>query len=302
MVFTEMATPKPFYYGGQAVIEGVMMRGRDNIAIAVRRPDGELDITSQPLASIYKGRLREIPLIRGIIILIETMGLGIKSLLHSARVASAEEEEEEISPAMLWGTVAIGIVLAVALFFVAPLLLTRYLISPHITSSLVVNIIEGVIRISMFIAYLKLIGLMSDIKAVFSYHGAEHKAVNAYEAGAPLELDSVKNYSTAHTRCGTSFLLAVMVVAVIVFAMLGQPPMWLSLLSRIILIPLIAAISYEFIRFGTAHNNNPVMRIFIGPGLALQAMTTREPNNSQLEAALAALNMVIETDSSSGVV
>jgi uncharacterized protein YqhQ len=292
-----MATPKPFYYGGQAVIEGVMMRGRENVAIAVRRPDGELDTTSQPLASIYKGRLRNTPLIRGIVVLIETLILGIQALLRSAQIASAEEGEEHMSPALLWGSVAVAITFAVALFFIAPLLLTRYLTDPYITSALVSNLIEGVLRIGIFIAYLKLIGLMPDIKTVFGYHGAEHKVVNAYEAGMPLELESVKDYSTSHARCGTSFLLAVLVIAIIVFALLGRPPILLSILSRIVLIPVIAAIGYEFVRFGAAHSENRLMHALLAPGLVLQSMTTREPDDSQLEAALSALTKVVEADS-----
>lgn len=291
-----MATQKPFYYGGQAVIEGVMMRGRETVAIAVRRPDGELDVASQPLASMYKGRLRNIPFIRGIFVLIETLVLGIQALLHSARVASAEDGKEDMSPTLLWGSVAIAIAFAVALFFIAPLLLTRYLIDPYITSALVSNIIEGVIRIGIFIAYLGLISRMPDIKTVFAYHGAEHKAVNAYEAGMPLEIGAVKSYSTAHARCGTSFLLAVLVIAIVVFALFGRPALWLSILYRIVLIPAIAAIGYEFIRFGAAHSENLVVRSLLAPGLILQSMTTREPNDNQLEAALAALKKVIEAD------
>ena len=292
-----MATQKPFYYGGQAVIEGVMMRGRETVAIAVRRPDGELDVASQPLASMYKGRLRNIPFIRGIFVLIETLVLGIQALLHSARVASAEGGKEDMSPTLLWGSVAIAIAFAVALFFIAPLLLTRYLIDPYITSALVSNIIEGVIRIGIFIAYLGLISRMPDIKTVFAYHGAEHKAVNAYEAGMPLEIGAVKSYSTAHARCGTSFLLAVLVIAIVVFALFGRPALWLSILYRIVLIPAIAAIGYEFIRFGAAHSENLVVRSLLAPGLILQSMTTREPNDNQLEAALAALKKVIKADS-----
>lgn len=295
-----MATSKPFYYGGQAVIEGVMMRGRENVAIAVRRPDGELDVTSRPIASIYKGRLRNAPLIRGIIILIETLVLGIQALLHSAQIASAEasaeEGEEDMSPALMWGSLAIAITFAVALFFIFPLLLTRYLTDPYISSAVVSNLIEGLLRIGLFIAYLKLISLMPDIRAVFAYHGAEHKVVNAYESGMPLELGSVKGCSTSHARCGTSFLLAVLVIAVVVFALLGRPPIWLSILSRIVLIPVIAAIGYEFVRFGSAHGQNRVVRGLLAPGLALQSMTTREPNDSQLEAALSALRKVIEAD------
>ncbi len=295
-----MATSKPFYYGGQAVIEGVMMRGRENVAIAVRRPDGELDVTSQPIASIYKGRLRNAPLIRGIIILIETLVLGIQALLHSAQIASAEasaeEGEEDMSPALMWGSLAIAITFAVALFFIFPLLLTHYLADPYISSAVVSNLIEGLLRIGLFIAYLKLISLMPDIRAVFAYHGAEHKVVNAYESGMPLDLGSVKGCSTSHARCGTSFLLAVLVIAIVVFALLGRPPIWLSILSRIVLIPVIAAIGYEFVRFGSAHGQNHVVRGLLAPGLALQSMTTREPNDSQLEAALSALRKVIEAD------
>jgi uncharacterized protein YqhQ len=288
---------KPFYYGGQAVIEGVMMRGRENIAVAVRRPDGEIAVTSRPLAQLYKGRFRNWPLIRGIIVLIETLALGIQTLLYSAQVAAAEEDEKGISPMLLWGSVVIAVAFAVGLFFILPLLLTRYLIDPHITSALVSNIIEGVLRIGIFIAYLKAISLMPDLKRVFAYHGAEHKVVNAYESGMPLELDYVKNYSTAHTRCGTSFLLAVMVIAIFVFALLGRPPLWISILSRIILIPVIAAIGYEFVRFGAAHSNNRFVRALLAPGLMLQTMTTREPDDRQLETAISALKKTIEADS-----
>ncbi len=291
-----MSTLKPFYYGGQAVIEGVMMRGRENVAIAVRRPNGEISVTSQPLANLYKGRLRNWPLIRGIIILIETLALGIQALLHSAQVASAEEGEEGLSPTILWVTVIVAAAFAVGVFFVAPLLLTRYLLDPYITSALVSNIIEGVLRIGVFLAYLKVTSLMSDIKKVFAYHGAEHKVVNAYEAGMPLELDSVKSYSTSHARCGTSFLLAVMVISIFVFALLGRPSIWLSILSRIVLIPVIAAIGYEFIRFAAAHSQNRVMRSLLAPGLLLQALTTGEPTDSQLETAISALKKVIEAD------
>jgi len=288
---------QPFHYGGQAVMEGVMMRGREHVSIAVRRPNGDISVISQPLSQLYKGRVRNWPLIRGIIVLIETLALGIQALLHSAQVAAAEEDEKGISPLLLWGSVVVAVVFAVALFFVAPLLLTRYLIDPYITSALVSNLIEGVIRIIIFIAYLKAISLMPDLKRVFAYHGAEHKAVNAYESGVPLELEHVKNYSTAHTRCGTSFLLAVMVIAIFVFALLGRPPLWISILSRIVLIPVIAAIGYEFVRFGAAHSQNRFVRGLLAPGLALQSMTTGEPDDSQLETAISALKKVIEADS-----
>ena len=286
----------PFHYGGQAVIEGVMIRGKESVAISVRQPNGELNIVRQPLGSIYKGRLREMPLVRGIIVLIETLVLGTRALLHSAQVASAEEIGEKIPTAVLWGTIAASIAFAVALFFMAPLFTTRYLIDPYINSTLLSNVVEGIIRIGIFIAYLKLIGLMPDIKKVFAYHGAEHKVVNAYEAGIPLEVEAVKNYSTAHARCGTAFMFIVLIIAIFVFALLGRPTLWMSIVSRIVLIPVIAVIGYEIMKFGAGHITNRVVRILLAPGLMLQAMTTKEPDDSQLEAAISALNEVIEID------
>jgi len=288
---------KPFYYGGQAVIEGVMMRGKEDVAISVRGLDGKLNITKRPLPNIYKGRLRETPIIRGVIVLIETLVLGTQALLHSAQVASAEEEQK-IPTALLWGTIAASIAFAVALFFIAPLFAAHYFVYPYLHSALVSNLVEGFIRIGIFVAYLKLIGLMPDIKRVFAYHGAEHKVVNAYEAGIPLEVEAVKNYSTAHPRCGTSFIFIVLIIAILVFSLFGWPSLWLRILSRIALIPVIAALSYEIMKFGASHIKNTIVRILLAPGLILQAMTTREPDDSQLEAAISALNEVIETGNS----
>ena len=287
---------RPFHYGGQAVMEGVMIRGKEGVAISVRQPNGELNTVRQPLASIYKGRLREMPFIRGIIVLVETLVLGTQSLLHSAQVAAAEEVGEKIPTAILGGTVAASLALGVALFIMVPLFTTRYLIDPHIGSALLSNIFEGLIRIGIFIAYLKVISLIPDIKRVFAYHGAEHKVVNAYEAGVPLEVESVRNYSTAHARCGTAFLFIVLIVAIFVFALVGQPTLWIRILSRIALIPVIAAISYEIMKFGAAHIDNKIVRVLLAPGLLLQAITTKEPDDSQLEAAISALNEVIEID------
>jgi len=287
---------KSFHYGGQAVIEGVMIRGKEGVAISVRQPNGELNVVRQPLASIYKGRLREMPLVRGIIALVETLVLGTRALLHSAQVAAEEEGGEKIPTALLWGTVAISLALGVALFFMVPLFATRYLIDPYIDSALLSVVLEGLIRIGIFIAYLKVISLIPDIKRVFAYHGAEHKVVNAYEAGVPLEVESVKNYSTAHARCGTAFLFIVLIVAIFVFALVGQPTLWIRILSRIALIPVIAVISYEIMKFGAGHTNNKIVRVLLAPGLMLQAITTREPDDSQLEAAISALNEVIEID------
>jgi len=287
---------KSFHYGGQAVFEGVMIRGREGVAISVRQPNGELNTVRQPLASIYKGRLREMPLIRGIIVLVETLVLGTQSLLHSAQVAAAEEVGEKIPAALLWGTVAVSLALGVALFFMVPLFATRYLIDPYINSALLSVVLEGLIRIGIFVAYLKVISFIPDIKRVFAYHGAEHKVVNAYEAGVPLEVESVKNYSTAHARCGTAFLFIVLIIAIFIFALVGQPSLWIRILSRIALIPAIAVISYEIMKFGAAHANNPIVRILLAPGLLLQSITTREPDDSQIETAISALSEAIKID------
>jgi hypothetical protein len=287
---------KPFHYGGQAVIEGVMIRGQHNVSVAVRRPDGEIDITSTPLATLYKGRLRTIPFIRGIIVLIETMALGIKALLHSAEIASADDSGEQLSPAALWGTVAVSIIFGVGLFFIIPLLITNYFIYPYVASAALGNLLEGILRIGIFLLYLWAISLMPDIRRVFAYHGAEHKSVNAFESGVPLEPEQVKKYSTAHARCGTSFLLVVLIIAIIVFTMVGRPSLWVAIISRIVLLPVIAAIGYEFIRFGSDHMDNPVIRGLLSPGLLIQSMTTREPDEEQIETALCALHKAIEID------
>ena len=285
---------KRFYYGGQAVIEGVMIRGRKAVVTAVRRPGGGMAMNVRPLSPIYTGWMRRTPLTRGIIVLIEAMVLGIKSLLYSANV-SLEEEEEEISGKTAWVMIAVALVLAIVLFLIIPLFLTR-LINPYIGSSLVFHLIEGFIRIIIFIAYLKLVGLIPDIKRVFTYHGAEHKVVNAYEDGVPMEVEAVRKYNTAHVRCGTSFLFAVLIIAIVVFSLVGRPSLWLMVLSRILLIPVIAALGYEVIYFGANHIKNALVRAVLAPGLWLQALTTKEPDDSQIEVALSAIKKVVEID------
>jgi len=283
-----------FYYGGQAVIDGVMMRGRKAMVTAVRRPDGGVAVDAQPLTAIYSGWVRRTPLLRGIIVLLEVLVLGTKSLLYSANV-SLEEEGAQISGWFVWLLLAVSLGSGVALFFMAPLFLTK-LLAPHVTSPLVFNLIEGVIRVAIFVAYLKLITFMPDIKRVFAYHGAEHKAVHAYEAGVPLEVAEVRKYNTAHVRCGTSFLFVVLVIAIVVFSLVGLPSLWLMVLSRIVLMPLIAALSYEVIYFGNRHTDNRIVRAVLAPGLWLQSLTTREPDDAQLEVALSALRRVVELD------
>jgi hypothetical protein len=289
-----MAEKKKHSYGGQAVIEGVMIRGRSSVVTAVRRPSGEVVLDVKPVPSIYTSRLRRIPLVRGVIVLIEAMVLGIKSLLHSANIAM-EEEVEEIPTKVIWGMMASAAILVVVLFFIAPLFLTK-LVNAYIPNSLLFQLIEGVIRLAIFIGYLKVISLMPDIKRVFTYHGAEHKAVNAYEAGVPMEVEAIKKYSRAHVRCGTSFLFVVLIVAIVLFTFVGRQVLWLMVLSRVVLIPVIMALGYELIQFGARHTGNRLVRILLSPGLRLQSMTTGEPDDKQLEVAIAAMNKAVEID------
>jgi len=271
-----------------------MMRGQKAMVTAVRRPGGGLALDTQLLAGFYSGRLRRTPLIRGIIVLVEVLVLGIRSLLYSANV-SLEEEEAEISGWFVWLLLAVSVAVAVVLFFMAPLFLAN-LIKPYLASAFVFSLVEGLIRVAIFVIYLSLISMVPDIKRYFAYHGAEHKSINAYEAGVPLEVEAVKRYGTAHRRCGTSFLFVVLIIAIIVFALVGLPGLGLLVLSRILLIPVIAGLGYEVIYFSANHADNPVVKAIAAPGLLLQALTTREPDDGQLEVALAALGRAVELD------
>jgi uncharacterized protein YqhQ len=289
-----MSEKKKYNYGGQAVIEGVMIRGRTSVVTAVRRPSGEVTTDVKPLPSLTTNRARRMPLVRGVVILIEAMVLGIKSLLYSANVAM-EEEEEEIPTKAIWGMIASAVVLVVILFFIAPLFLTK-LLNSYIPNTVVFHVIEGVIRLVIFVAYLKLMALLPDIKRVFTYHGAEHKTVNAYEAGVPMEVEAIKSYSTAHVRCGTSFLFLVLVIAIFVFSFVGRDILWLMVVSRVVLLPVIMGLGYEVIYFGARHTDNWLMKIVLAPGLLMQSLTTGEPDDRQLEVAIAAMNKAVEVD------
>lgn len=270
-----------------------MMRGQDTCVTAVRRTDGEVVVESRALPKIYRGKLRKTPFIRGIIVLVESMVLGIQSILHSANLA-LEEEGEEMSGWMLWLTVAASIAFAVVLFFLAPLFLTRLF---NIQSPLLFNLVDGLIRIVILVLYLRLMGFVPDLRRVFSYHGAEHKTVNAYENGVPMETEAVSRFGTAHVRCGTSFTFTVLIIAVLVFSLFGKPDqLWLLVLSRIVLLPVISSISYEVIYFAGRHTENRLVKIVTMPGMLLQSLTTREPDEKQLEVAVAALRKVIETE------
>ena len=283
-----------------------MMRGRKVMAVAARNPQGEILTHVEPLtARIYTSHWGQWPFVRGLAMLWDALGLGIRALLWSGEVAAQEEGQEkvEFSGPVAWTTIAGSLLFAVALFFLLPTFISRLLAGFANDHPWIDAILEGVIRLIIFIAYLWLIGRIPDIKRVFGYHGAEHKTINAYEAGEALTVATVQRYSVQHTRCGTSFLLYVLVISIILFAPLTFSFIesdWLALLlrfiSRLLLIPIVAAIAYEIIRFSAAHEDNPLMRLIIVPGLMLQKLTTREPDDSMIECAIAALAPVLEAD------
>jgi uncharacterized protein YqhQ len=283
-----------FQYGGQAVIEGVMMRGRRLVAVAVRRPEGDIALRLESLGGLYTGPLRRIPFLRGIIVLWETLALGTRALLFSSNVALGEEEKE-ISRPVLWTTVMLALAFVIAIIFVGPVLAMGRL-EDALDNERLAALVEGIIRLGVLLAYLYLIGLLPDIRRVFAYHGAEHKAINALEDGAPLEVKAVRRYGTAHPRCGTSFLLVVVVISVLLFVLVGTPPLWQRLLSRVALVPVIAAVSYEVIRLMGALQGNRLMRAVFRPNLWLQSLTTREPDDAQVEVAICALREVLAAD------
>jgi uncharacterized protein YqhQ len=276
-----------------------MMRGPSNWAVAVRTPTGEIEEVSKPIESLMqRHRLFRLPVIRGVIALAESLTIGFRALAISANVAAREEGEEvdtsgELSRGQLLFAFAIAIGFAIALFKVTPALITSWL--PIDTTGWFV-IVEGLIRVSIFVLYLALISLLPDLRRVFQYHAAEHKAINAYEAGEELEPERVQRFSLIHPRCGTAFLLWVMVVAVFVFAFLGRPTWYWLILSRILLLPVIAGIAYELIRFAGKHSGNRVLMTLLSPGLWLQRLTTREPTLDQIEVSIRALREVLRVE------
>ena len=292
-----MAQQPPFFYGGQAVIEGVMIRGRSCFSLAVRRISGDVYSVSEPLSQLYTGRLRRVPLIRGILVLMETLILGIKALNRSATMAMEDQtgEDEEVPRWLMALSMTIALVLGVGLFFIMPIFAADPL-ENVISSHQLINLVEGLIRLAALVAYIGIIGRLKDIKRVFAYHGAEHMAVHTHEAGLPLEVENVRRFPTAHPRCGTAFLLTVAVVAILVFAFVPRSNLGWLVASRVLLLPVIAAISYEIIRFSGAHQGNPLTRILTYPGLLLQRLTTRIPDDSQIEVAIHAMETAVATD------
>ncbi len=314
--------PRPLY-GGQAVIEGVMIRGVRHYSLAVRRPDGDIICSTEPVSARFSGRVRRVPFLRGVLILAETLWLGMKSLQRSAIIAADESAASDAAagdkdaggdagggdaggrnndpagtPISSWTmgvTMAIALVFGVGIFLILPLLAVRA-IDPFIASSVVSNLIEGVIRLAILVGYVAGISVMKDIRRVYAYHGAEHMAVHTYEAGEPLTVDFVRRHPTPHPRCGTAFLLTVAVVSVLVFALLGRPDLEWRILSRIALIPVVAAVSYEIIRFAGAHRTAWFGVMLAAPGLWLQRITTRQPDAEQIEVAITAMQAAIAAD------
>ena len=282
---------KKLNVGGQAVIEGVMMRGPGKIAVAVRQPDGEIIVDLQPTGTISdKYPFLKKPLLRGVVALYESLVYGMKALSYSAQ-ASGEDDEKLDSKEMAM-TIAVSVCLAVILFIIIPTWSMKFL-HTHIQSSIVLNLSEGILRMAIFLAYIGGISMMKDIQRVFQYHGAEHKTIYTYEAELELKVSNVRGFSTLHPRCGTNFLMIVMIISMFVFTFLGWPNLFERILSRIILMPVIAGVSYEIIRYAGQHIDKLWVRTAIWPGLCLQKLTTREPDDSQIEVAIAALKAVL---------
>ncbi len=277
--------------GGQAVIEGVMMRGPFHLATAVRQPDGGIVIDKKPFVTVSdRFPILKKPLLRGCVMLIESLVYGMKALSWSAQAAG--EEGEELTAREMAMTMAFSILLAIALFIALPTYATRFL-SSIFTTPFWLNLAEGVLRLLIFLTYVGAISFMKDIQRVFEYHGAEHKTIHAYEAGVELNAENVRGFSTLHPRCGTNFLLIVMVVSIFIFAFLGWPSLWLRIASRIVLMPLVAGISYEIIRYVGKNCDKPGVKLIAWPGLMLQKLTTREPADDQIEVAIKALEAVL---------
>jgi uncharacterized protein YqhQ len=311
---TRSRTPK-ISYGGQAVLEGVMMRGRTYMSVAVRAPDKSIKIQSKALPKhLYGGIIQKIPLVRGMTMLWDALGLGMQALMYSADIQMAGEEvaatsengngavarpseSASLSKPLAWTTVTIALIFGIGVFFVTPLAVVG--LAEHAlggASTFWSNLAEGLIRLALLVGYVALIGMMPDVKRVYAYHGAEHMTIHAWEHNDPLDPSHVAHYSPAHPRCGTAFLLEVVAISIVLFALLGTPDIWLRVLSRILLIPVIAGIAYELLRLGGKYPDSAFMKVIVAPGLALQALTTRYPDESQMEVAIASMNELLERE------
>jgi uncharacterized protein YqhQ len=281
---------QPRYMGGQAVVEGVMMRGESTWAVAVRTPEGAIDVEVHD-APDWAQKYAKVPLVRGVMNLAESMALGMKALSWSAN--QQVPEEDRVGSKAMGVTMAIALVFFAGFFVVLPALGARGLASVFGIDGFLFHVLEGVLVLGIFLGYLAAVGLMPDIKRVFQYHGAEHKAIAAYENDAPLTPEAAQRFTTQHVRCGTNFLLTVLVTAIIVYSLIGRPALPMLVLSRVVLIPVIAGLAYEVIRFAARHMDKVWVRVAMKPGLTLQKMTTREPSLDQLEVAIASLRAVM---------
>jgi uncharacterized protein YqhQ len=281
-------------YGGQALIEGVLMRGKYGVAAAMRAPDGQIVIETDKLSGIYQSGITKILFLRGLVLLWDALGLGTRFLTKSANLQTGEDEK--IEGPTLYLTIAASLGIAILLFFVGPAALGKWIQNLTGISTFAMHLIEGAFRLGGIILYIWAIGRMQDIQRVFAYHGAEHKTINAFEAGAELTPTNVKNYPLEHPRCGTSFLLTLVVLSILVFSMIGSLPMGWLLLSRIVLIPVLAMLAYEYIRFTAKHMDWILIRWIMRPNLALQSLTTREPSLDMLEISIASFQAMIEQE------
>ncbi|MBW3012021.1 DUF1385 domain-containing protein [Candidatus Woesearchaeota archaeon] len=271
--------------GGQAVIEGVMMKSDSKLAISVRKPDGKIKTTSRSLNPIgSRIKLLSKPFVRGTVVLFETLVLGLEALSWSAR--EADEDEKPLSKLAMALTIVISFLLAIGLFIVLPLYLTKFIVESR---GFLFNLMDGLIRLVVFLGYLLIISMMKDVKRVFEYHGAEHMAVHCYEEGKPLNVQNVRKYTTLHGRCGTAFVIIVLVFSILVFSLITSPNILVKLVGRIILIPVIAGVSYEILKFTDRFKKNKIVWLIMQPGLFIQKITTKQPVDKQIEVAIEAL-------------
>jgi uncharacterized protein YqhQ len=279
--------------GGQAVVEGVMMRGASTWAVAVRTTDGDIDVAVHDVPG-WSERTTKVPLVRGVVSLAESMVLGMKALTWSSN--QQIPEEDQLSSRAMGITMAVALFVFAGVFIVVPALGARGLAGVLGVDGFLFHVLEGVLVLGIFLAYLAGVGRLPDIRRVFEYHGAEHKAIAAYENGVPLTPQSAQRFTTAHVRCGTNFLLTVLVTAIVVYSLIGRPALPILILSRVVLLPVIAGIAYEVIRFAAKHMDRSSVQLAMRPGLALQRMTTREPSLDQLEVAIASLRAVMTSE------
>ena len=284
--------------GGQAVIEGVMMRGPKDVAVAVRKADGSIDVDVKSVNSLAERYpILKKPLLRGVVALVESLVMGMKALSYSAQVSGDEEERMDDKEMAL--TIAVSAGLAIVLFIAIPTWSMRFL-QQWTANSLTLNLAEGFLRMGIFLAYISAISSMEDIQRVFKYHGAEHKTIFTYEAGMPLTVENVRRFPRLHPRCGTNFLMIVMLISIFVFAFLGWPSLWERIASRILLMPVVAGVSYEIIRYAGRHDKDPLIHRLILPGLLLQKLTTREPEDEMIEVAIASVKAVLPEEELQG--